>query len=76
VPLDNNTFYLTSTYNSRYRVIKNCNILLDALENTSSVSEQEKNGYRGYANTIKALMYSQVLMNAWHWRLHWWYVTR
>ena len=63
VPLDNNTFYLTSTYNSRYRVIKNCNILLDALENTSSVSEQEKNGYRGYANTIKALMYSQVLMN-------------
>ena len=59
--LDNNTFYLTSTYNSRYRVIKNCNILLDALENTSSVSEAEKNGYRGYANTVKAIMYTQVL---------------
>lgn len=59
--LDNNTFYLTAPYNSRYRVIKNANILLGALENTSSVTDQEKNGYRGYANTIKALMYAQVL---------------
>ncbi|MEL6989206.1 MAG: RagB/SusD family nutrient uptake outer membrane protein [Bacteroidota bacterium] len=62
-PLDNNTFYLTSTYNSRYRVVKNCNILLDALNNTNSVSENEKNGYRGYANTVKALMFTQVLNN-------------
>jgi hypothetical protein len=59
--LDNNTFYLTAPYNSRYRAIKNANILLGALENTSSVTDQEKNGYRGYANTIKALMYAQVL---------------
>jgi len=59
--LDNNTFYLTSPYNTRYRVIKTANILLDALDNTSNVSESEKNGYRGVAKTMQALMYTQVL---------------
>ncbi|MEO0777518.1 MAG: RagB/SusD family nutrient uptake outer membrane protein [Bacteroidota bacterium] len=59
--LDNNTFYLTAPYNTRYRVIKTCNILLDALDNTSSVDDAAKQGYRGFANTIKALMYQQVL---------------
>lgn len=59
--LDNNTFYLTGPYNTRYRVIKTCNILLEALDNTSSVNDATKNGYRGFANTIKGLMYLQVL---------------
>lgn len=59
--LDNNTFYLTSPYNTRYRVIKNCNILLEALDNTDQVSAAEKDGYRGFANTIKAHMFLQVL---------------
>ncbi len=59
--LDNNSFYLTAPYNTRYRVIKTCNILLDALDNTSSVSDMAKQGYRGFANTIKAMMYQQVL---------------
>lgn len=61
VALDNNTFYLTAVYNTRYRCIKTANILLDALSNTSSVSQAQKDGYSGYAKTIKALMYSQVL---------------
>jgi len=61
VSLDNNTFYLTAVYNTRYRCIKTANILLESLENTSSVSDEQKNGYRGFAKTIKALMYSQVL---------------
>lgn len=53
--LDNNSFYLTSPYNNRYRVIKNCNILLEAVGNASvEVTEQDRNGYRGFANTIKA----------------------
>lgn len=59
--LDNNTFYLTAVYNSRYRVIKTCNILLDALDNTSNVSGAEAAGYRGFARTIQGLMYSMVL---------------
>lgn len=59
--LDNNTFYLTAPYNTRYRVIKNCNILLEALDNTDQVSAAEKDGYRGFANTVKAHMFLQVL---------------
>ncbi|MEM9835770.1 MAG: RagB/SusD family nutrient uptake outer membrane protein [Bacteroidota bacterium] len=59
--LDANTFYLTAPFTTRYRVIKNCNILLEALDNTASVSDAEKDGYRGFANTVKGLMLSQVL---------------
>lgn len=59
--LDANTFYLTTPYNTRYRVVKNCNILLQAVDNTNNVSDAEKNGYRGFANTIKSLMLFQVL---------------
>lgn len=59
--LDANTFYLTAPYSSRYQVIKTVNTLLDALDNTESVTEDEKEGYRGFANTIKAYMLSQVL---------------
>ena len=60
--LDNNSFYLTSPYNNRYRVIKNCNILLEAVDNASvEVTEANRNGYRGYANTIKAYQLLLVL---------------
>ena len=59
--LDNNTFYLTAVYNTRYRVIKTSNILIDALNNTNSVTSVEDAGYRGFAQTIQALMYSMVL---------------
>ncbi len=53
-PLDNNTFYLTAPYNGRYRVVKNTNILLEAIENTEAVSPAKKNGYEAFAKTIKA----------------------
>lgn len=59
--LDNNTFYLTSPFGTRYRVVKNANILLEAVDNTDQISATEANGYRGFANTIKALMLSQIL---------------
>ena len=61
VSLDANTFYLTGPYNTRYRVVKNCNLLLEAIENTSSITAAEKQGYQGFANTIKGLMLLQVL---------------
>lgn len=59
--LDNNTFYLTAPYNSRYRVVKNCNILLEATDIADQPTAAEKDGYRGFANTIKAHMLLQVL---------------
>lgn len=59
--LDNATFYLTAPYNTRYQVVKTANILLDALDNTTSISEAEKDAFRGYANTIKGYMLFHVL---------------
>lgn len=61
IVLDANTFYLTAPFSTRYRVVKNCNTLLAALDNTESVTESEKDAYRGFANTIKGFMLSQVL---------------
>lgn len=53
--LDNNTFYTTNPYSSRYRTVKNCNILLEAVDNSTAItSEALRNAAKGYANTIKA----------------------
>ncbi|NJB86274.1 tetratricopeptide (TPR) repeat protein [Lewinella marina] len=59
--LDANTFYITGPFGSRYAVVKNANVLLEAVANTDAVTEAEKQGYRAFANTIKAYMLSQVL---------------
>lgn len=59
--LDNNTFYITGPYAERYRVIKNANLLLEAVDNTSAaISGTQKDYIRGFANTIKAY---QLLLN-------------
>ena len=52
--LDNNSFYSTSVWASKYRTIKNANILLEALDNTTSVGLQDAAGYRGFAKTVIA----------------------
>lgn len=53
--LDDNAFYLTTPYAARYAVVKECNLLLEGLENTTTdFSEAEKSAIRGFANTIKA----------------------
>ncbi|MBP2833260.1 RagB/SusD family nutrient uptake outer membrane protein [Aquimarina sp. U1-2] len=59
--LDNNSFYTTQPFNARYVCIKNANILMEALMNTESVTEQEKEGYRGFAKTIIAYELIEVL---------------
>lgn len=58
--LDNNTFYTTRPWNARYRAVKNANILIASANNTTQVTEQQKQGYLGFAKTIKA---HQLLMN-------------
>lgn len=58
--LDDNTFYTTTPWNTRYRVIKNTNTLIDAVNNTNQISEENKQGYLGFAKTIKAY---QLLLN-------------
>lgn len=59
--LDNNSFYSTAPWGGRYRSIKNANILLQSLDNTSSVTDAQKEGYRGFAKTIIAYELIEVL---------------
>lgn len=59
--LDNNSFYTTAPWGGRYVAIKNANILLQSVDNTSSVTDTQKAGYRGYAKTIIAFELIEVL---------------
>lgn len=58
--LNNNTFYLNNPWGSRYRVIKNCNVLINGATNSTALTAPEKKGYLGFAKTIKA---HQLLIN-------------
>ncbi|MBB6610950.1 RagB/SusD family nutrient uptake outer membrane protein [Pontibacter sp. Tf4] len=58
--LDNNTFYTTNPWAGRYRVVKNTNILIASVFNTTLITEEQRQGYLGFAKTIKA---HQLLMN-------------
>ncbi|ARS36262.1 RagB/SusD family nutrient uptake outer membrane protein [Pontibacter actiniarum] len=63
--LNNNTFYITNPWSGRYRVIKNLNVLIDILSDNTMVAagkltEEQRQGYLGYAKTIKA---HQLLLN-------------
>jgi hypothetical protein len=58
--LNNSTFYITTPWASRYRVIKNCNVLINAANNSNLITVEQKNAYTGFAKTIKAY---QLLMN-------------
>jgi hypothetical protein len=58
--LSNSNFYITNTWASRYRVVKNCNVLIQAANNSTLIIASDKAGYIGFAQTIKAY---QLLMN-------------
>ena len=58
--LSNSNFYITNPWAARYRVVKNCNVLIQAANNSTSISAAQKSGYTGFARTIKA---HQLLMN-------------
>ncbi|MBL7698094.1 MAG: RagB/SusD family nutrient uptake outer membrane protein [Chitinophagaceae bacterium] len=58
--LDPTGFYLTNTWASRYRVVKNCNLLINASAISTFVSDAEAKGYAGFAKTMMAY---QLLLN-------------
>lgn len=58
--LDNTGFYLTNTWASRYRVVRNCNVLIKAADASSFVSDKERKGYAGFAKTMMA---AELLLN-------------
>lgn len=54
-PLDNNGFLTTRAFAAWYKVVKSANILITAVENSQAgFSDAEKNGYYGFARTLKA----------------------
>lgn len=58
--LGGSNFYITDPWAARYAVVKNCNILIQAATNSSQITAAQKEGYIGFARTIKAY---QLLMN-------------
>ncbi len=61
--LDNNTFYITRPWAERYRVVRNAEIMIEALDNSGDAffNDAQKAGFEGYAQTIIAY---QLLLNA------------
>ena len=59
--LDNAGFYGTRPYQGRYRCIKNGNVLIDAVNNSSQITAEEANAYQGFAKTIQAHEYLLAL---------------
>jgi starch-binding outer membrane protein, SusD/RagB family len=58
--LSSSNFYITNPWAARYRVVKNCNVLIQAANNSTVITAAQKSGYIGFARTIKAY---QLLMN-------------
>lgn len=60
--LDNNTFYLTRTWNERYRAVRNANLLIEAANNATDdvLSQTERAATRGFARTLIGY---QLLLN-------------
>ncbi len=63
--LDNAGFYGTRPYQGRYRSIKNANVLIEAVNNNAtnlSLSNEEVNGYVGFAQAVQAYELHLALM--------------
>ncbi len=58
--LSGSNFYIATPWAARYRVIKNCNVLLQSAANSTNITAEQKLGYTGFAKMIKAY---QLLMN-------------
>ncbi|HTE01591.1 MAG TPA: RagB/SusD family nutrient uptake outer membrane protein [Mucilaginibacter sp.] len=58
--LSGSNFYILLPWAAKYRVVKNCNILVQAANNSSLITAAQKKGYIGFARTVKAY---QLLLN-------------
>lgn len=52
--LNNTGFYITNPWASRYRAVKNANVLIEAATNSTQISDAERKAYTGFAKTLKA----------------------
>ena len=58
--LTGDNFYITFPWAARYKVVKNCNTLIQAATNSTLVTNEQKKAYIGFARTVKAY---QLLLN-------------
>lgn len=58
--LSGSNFYIATPWAARYRVVKNCNTLIQAATNSTQINDAQKRGYTGFGKTIKAY---QLLLN-------------
>jgi hypothetical protein len=58
--LTGDNFYITFPWAARYKVVKNCNTLIQAANNSTLITAEQKKAYVGFARTIKAY---QLLLN-------------
>jgi starch-binding outer membrane protein, SusD/RagB family len=58
--LNNTGFYITNPWGSRYRAVKNANVLIASATNSTLISDAEKKGYFGFGKTLKAY---ELLLN-------------
>lgn len=58
--LSSSNFYITNPWASRYQVVKNCNVLIQAATASTLITAAQRNGYTGFARMIKAY---QLLLN-------------
>ncbi|WP_217992502.1 RagB/SusD family nutrient uptake outer membrane protein [Longimonas halophila] len=54
-----------SAFDTPYAAIKQGNFLIEAVNNTDAVDDQERNGYIGFAKTIQAYQYLIALNGQW-----------
>lgn len=59
-PIDNSAFYNGATTGFGLPV-RQANIIIKACDNTTAVTDQQKNAYKGIANTFKGLAYLYML---------------
>ena len=59
--LDNNAFYSTTQWAGRYATIKVANLLIQTVTNSALLSEEERQGYLGYAKTLQGYEFIQLL---------------
>jgi len=58
--LTGDNFYISFPWAAKYKVVKNCNLLIQIAGNSSLITDAQKKGYIGFARTIKAY---QLLLN-------------
>src|ERR1700712_2027533 len=52
--LTGDNFYISFPWAAKYKVVKNCNTLIQAANNSTLVTAAQKKAYVGFARTIKA----------------------